>query len=95
MESSEDDIAMLERIASQQKQGEKHKIDLCNKFRENVDFSKGHPSWIKEIEDNLSVPLIQQKLRNIANDLGVLGLLIYLRLFRFNQMTMSDDPSER
>jgi hypothetical protein len=40
----------------------------------------GHPNWKDEIEDNINLCVID-RLKYLVDDLGVLSVLIYMRLF--------------
>ena len=58
-------------------------------MRDQVDFKKSHPDWGSEIEDSLSMTLLG-KLRNISQDLGMLSILIFIRMFQSEEKVPTD-----
>lgn len=68
--------------------------DSLSKLRQNLEGKQGHPNWVSEISESLC-PLLTSNLSHISNDLGVLGCLVYTRLFKFYQMAMSQDAREQ
>jgi hypothetical protein len=59
-----------------------------DQFKETAEFNNGHPSWQKEIQESVT-PLMLNKLKAISTDLGILGVLIYIRLATFLEMSNS------
>ena len=70
-----------------------HSSSQDREFKLDADLSKCHPSWQVEIEENLTSQIIAN-LKNISKDLGALGILLFIRLFKFHQMSVSDKKHE-
>lgn len=56
------------------------KVDL-NEFRKQTQFDYSHPNWVREIEDNLQVSILQ-KMKGIYDYIGTLSVLVFMRLLK-------------
>lgn len=63
-------------------------------FYSKINLEQAHPKWQDEIEESLDYSMIQ-RLKHISTDLGVLGVLIFIRLFNLHVMASTASEYER
>lgn len=84
-QSSEDDFEKAKKCHDQRNE----KLSAFETIKEQVEFSKSHPKWQSEIEDSINCTVID-KVKHISQNLGVLSLLIFIRLWRLQYLSDSD-----
>lgn len=80
-QSSEDDYEKAKRAHDLKQQ----KLSAFESIKSKADFKMGHPNWIAEIEDQMTYQILD-KIKFIAQDFGVLSILLFVRLFKLQNM---------
>lgn len=58
-------------------------------------LEEGHPSWKEEVEESVMSIHMVRKLKSIAEDLGILGVLVYIRLMNLQAQSLSYSDVEK
>lgn len=67
--------------------------EICY-FYDQIKLESAHPSWQEEIQESLDYTMMQ-RLKHISADLGVLGVLIFIRLFNLHVLASAASEKER
>ena len=89
--SSEEDFEKAKKVHDQKLDKLSDTLNAFENLKSTVDFQRSHPSWQAEIEDCMTLSILD-KVKHIAKDLGVLSLLIFIRLYRLQ--TLCDFTSD-
>lgn len=58
-------------------------------FLSEEEYHLSHPSWLEEVEESMTLDIFQKMQGALSQDLGVLGVLIFIRLQNYLQVSMA------